>query len=86
MNDQERMTDFICSEKKMSANYDTFASECVCLPLRDDFLNILNQSHQIQTDLFKIAQSKGWYQVEQAPAQKIDQAVQKFSQVPAVQG
>ena len=21
MNDQERMTDFICSEKKMSANY-----------------------------------------------------------------
>ena len=85
MNDQERMTDFICSEKKMSANYDTFASECVCLPLRDDFLNILNQSHQIQTDLFKIAQSKGWYQVEQAPAQKIDQAVQKFSQVPTVQ-
>ena len=29
MNDQERITDFICSEKKMSANYDTFASECV---------------------------------------------------------
>ena len=25
MNDQERMTDFICSEKKMSANYDTYA-------------------------------------------------------------
>ena len=79
MNDQERMTDFICSEKKMSANYDTFASECVCLPLRDDFLNILNQSHQIQTDLFKIAQSKGWYQVEQAPASKVSQAYTKFS-------
>ena len=31
MNDQERITDFICSEKKMSANYDTFASECVNL-------------------------------------------------------
>ena len=79
MNDQERMTDFICSEKKMSANYDTFASECVSLPLRDDFLSILNQSHQIQTDLFKMAQSKGWYQVEQAPQNKVSQAYTKFS-------
>ena len=79
MNDQERMTDFICSEKKMSANYDTFASECVSLPLRDDFLKILNQSHQIQTDLFKMAQSKGWYQVEQAPQNKVTQAYTRFS-------
>ena len=86
MNDQERMTDFICSEKKMSANYDTFASECVCLPLRDDFLNILNQSHQIQTDLFKMAQSKGWYQVEQAPQNKVSQAYTRFSnQQPSAQ-
>ena len=29
MNDQERITDLILTEKKMSANYDTFASECV---------------------------------------------------------
>ena len=35
MNDQERMTDFICSEKKMSTNYDAFASECISIPLRD---------------------------------------------------
>ena len=74
MNDQERITDFLCSEKKMSANYDTFASECVNLSLRDDFLNIFNQSHQTQTDLFKLAQSKGWYQVEQAPQTKVSQA------------
>ena len=79
MNDQERITDFLCSEKKMSANCDTFASECVNLSLRDDFLNIFNQSHQTQTDLFKLAQSKGWYQVEQAPQTKVSQAYTKFS-------
>ena len=79
MNDQERMTDFICSEKKMSANYDTYASECVNLALRDDFLNILNQSHQTQSDLFRMAQSKGWCQVEQAQASKVSQAYTKFS-------
>lgn len=25
MTDQERITDFLCSEKKMTANYDSFA-------------------------------------------------------------
>ena len=86
MNDQERMTDFICSEKKMSANYDTFASECVNTALRNDFLNILNQSHQTQSDLFRMAQSKGWYQVEQAPQNKVSQAYTRFSnQQPSAQ-
>ncbi len=79
MNDQERMTDFICSEKKMSANYDIFASECVSVPLRDDYLRIFRQSHVTQTDLFKLAQAKGWYQVEQAPQSQISQTYTKFS-------
>lgn len=79
MNDQERLTDFLCSEKKMSANYDTYASECVNLSLRDDFLSIFNRSHQTQSDLFKLAQSKGWYQVEQAPQTKVSQAYTRFS-------
>ena len=79
MNDQEKLTDFLCSEKKMSANYDSFASECVNIPLRDEFLKLFNQSHMTQTDLFKIAQSKGWYQVEQAPESKVSQAYTRFS-------
>lgn len=79
MNDQERIADLLCSEKKMSSNYDTFASECVNVALRDDFLNIFSRGHQTQTDLFKLAQSKGWYQVEQAPASKVSQAYTRFS-------
>lgn len=79
MNDQERMTDFILAEKKMSSNYDTFASECVNVQLRDEFLKIFNQGHQTQTDLFKMAQSKGWYQVEAAPASKVSTVYTKFS-------
>ena len=53
MNDQERITDLILTEKKMSANYDTFASECVNVQLRDEFLKLLNQGHQTQTKLFQ---------------------------------
>ena len=79
MNDQERMTDFLCSEKKMSANYDAFASECVNTALRDDLLKIFNQSHMTQSELFQLAQAKGWYKVEQAPENKVSQAYTKFS-------
>lgn len=79
MKDQEVMTDLLLTEKKMSANYDTYASECVNTQLRDTFVSLLTQSHETQSSLFKTAQQKGWYQVEQAPAQKVDQARQKFT-------
>ena len=79
MKDQEVITDLMLSEKKMSANYDSFASECVNTKLHDTFVELLAQSHETQTKLFMTAQQKGWYQVEQAPAQKVDQARQKFT-------
>ena len=79
MTDQERLTDFLSSEKKLTANCDIFASECVNTALRDDYLKIFSQSHTAQTELFKLAQSKGWYQVEQAPGDKVSQAYTKFS-------
>lgn len=79
MNDQERITDLILSEKKMATNYNIFAAECTNVQLRDEFLKILDQSHKNSTDLFQAAQAKGWYQVEQAPASKISEAYNKFN-------
>jgi len=79
MNDQERITDLILSEKKMATNYNIFAAECTNVQLRDEFLKILDQSHKTSTDLFQQAQSKGWYQVEPAPASKISETYNKFS-------
>lgn len=37
MTDQERMTDLIFCEKKMSDNYSIWASECTNTQLRDTF-------------------------------------------------
>lgn len=79
MNDQERITDLILMEKKMSANYNEFASECVNPQLRTQFLNLLNQDHTIQEQLFQAAQSRGWYQTQPADGAQINQAYQKFS-------
>ena len=86
MTEQEWATDLLMGEKKMTANYDTYASECVNTQLRDQFLQLLNQSHKTQTELFNMAKEKGWYQVEQAPASKVNTAYQKFTNgMPTVQ-
>lgn len=85
MKDQELLADLLLAEKKMSGNYNEFASECVNVSLRDTFLSMLTQGHKTQTELFQAAKSKGWYQVEQAPDQKVSQARQKFTnQAPAI--
>ena len=86
MKDQELITDLLLTEKKMSGNYNEFASECVNIQLRDAFVNLLTQGHRTQSDLFRTAQQRGWYQVEQAPNDTVNQAQQKFSgQMPTVQ-
>ncbi|MFG6372539.1 MAG: spore coat protein [Oscillospiraceae bacterium] len=80
MTDQERMTDLIFCEKKMSDNYSIWASECTNTQLRDTFLDLLNQSHKTQTDLFQTAQQKGWYKtIPQAQPDMVQQAYQQFS-------
>ena len=85
MKDSEIITDLILTEKKMSTNYNTFASECTNTKLRDTFVDILTQSHRTQTKLYETATQKGWYTVTQAQPQQIQQVEQKFSnQAPSV--
>ena len=79
MNDQERMTDLLLTEKKMSTNYNLFASECIHPKQKDAFLDALKQGQTIQSDLFSAAQSRGWYQTMPADGTQINQAYQKFS-------
>ena len=79
MTDRERITDFLSSEKKMAASYATLAAECVNSPVRDEYLRLFSQSHHSHTELFQLAQGRGWYSPEQAQTDKIDQAYTKYS-------
>lgn len=67
------------TEKSTSSVYNTYANECVCQQLRNDMMQILNETHTIQADVFNIMQNKGMYQPAQAQQQKVTQAKQKFS-------
>ena len=77
--EQQIMQDCLMTEKQMTSSYNTYAGECVNEQLRSTMLDILDESHKIQADIFSTMQTHGWYQVEPAEQQKIQQARQKLS-------
>lgn len=80
-NAKEMMNDALSTQKHLTETYNTWANECVSPTLKNEFMSILEEEHQIQHDLFKDMQQRGWYQVEQADTNKVNQAKQKFQNV-----
>lgn len=79
MTEKEVLQDCLITQKHMTDSYNTYAGECVNEQLRTAMLNILDDEHKIQADIFCGMQSNGWYQVEQADQQKIQQTKQQLS-------
>lgn len=77
--DKQMISDALYSQKQMTENYNTFTNECAKPQTRDIFLNILNEEHQIQADLFDEMCKRGWYAAKNADPEQIQQARQKFT-------
>ncbi len=82
MSEKEILNDCLSSQKHISASYNSFAGECASEQLRNAFLNILDDEHRIQADLFTNLSSNGWYTLQPAEQQKVQQAKQKYSSQP----
>lgn len=78
LTDQEILADALSSQKFTTSNLNNYANECAAPDLKKDFLNILEEEHQVQYDLFSEMQKRGWYPTPAAEQQKITQAKQKF--------
>lgn len=78
MQDKEILEDVLTSQKHLTESYNTFANECVTPNIRDEFMRILEEEHQIQAEVFDDMKKRGWYQTPAAEQQKIQQAKQKF--------
>ena len=79
MGEKEFIEDALDFQKHVTGLYNTFAGECKCNEMRKDFLNILNDEHQIQADIFNEMSVRGWYSTTNAEQQKIDCVKQKFT-------
>lgn len=82
LTEEEMLKDSLMSQKQMTDSYNIFTGECANEQLRGAFLNILEDEHRIQADIFCCLQTNGWYQTEPADMQKIEQTKQKYSVQP----
>lgn len=82
LTEKEILKDCLSSQKLITSNYNTFAGECANEQLRNAFLNILDDEHRIQADIFTDMNANGWYPVTPADQQKLQQTRQKYSQQP----
>ena len=81
LSDQEMLTDALSSQKFITDNYNLFANECASPAVKSEFINILNEEHHIQHEVFTEMQKRGWYPVAPAQQEQINQAKQKYTQM-----
>ena len=78
MQDQEMMEDLLISEGRMTDAYNLFTNECANQSIRDQFLDLLNEEHEMQADLIEEIKNRGWYPTPAAPPQKMEHVRQKY--------
>ncbi|MDO5155863.1 MAG: spore coat protein [Eubacteriales bacterium] len=77
--EKEILGDALAAQKACTNNYNTYSNECVHENLRSTMLDILEDEHTLQQDVFFSMHEKGYYPTPDANQQKIDEAKQKFS-------
>ncbi|MDD3218510.1 MAG: spore coat protein [Lachnospiraceae bacterium] len=76
--DKEILGDALATAKFSTDNYNTFSNECAHENVRSTMMNILNDEHSIQNDVFHMMSSKGYYPTPPADESKVSEAKQRY--------
>ena len=79
MNDRDFMNDILATEKYMTASYSTALNEVSNQTLYQDLATIFKETQDCQRRLFEAMFKNGWYSLEIADQQKMQQVYQQFS-------
>jgi spore coat protein CotF len=79
MNDRDFLNDGLSTCKYITDSLNTAVREASYDRLHADLLQILNETHQSTREIFEVMFQNGWYKLEAAEQQKIDQAYKQFS-------
>lgn len=80
MNDKELVTDLLDSEKLLCSVYKTATVEAATPNIRTEFKEALNDTLDIQNNIFDTMNKNGWYPVDAADPSKIQVAKNKYPQ------
>lgn len=78
MNDRDFINDLLTTEKYLTTSYSVAMHEASHQGLYQDLINIFTETENCQRDLYDLMFRKGWYSVEAADQQKIQQSYQQF--------
>ena len=59
--DQAKIADTLATQKAMAQMYNQYAGECSTKTRRNKLLDILNEQHEMQFDVFSAMEKRGWY-------------------------
>ncbi len=62
MQEQDMVNDILSGSKASIDSYTKAIQECSCQPLRSTFIQLRDEAEQMQYQLYKIAEQKGYYQ------------------------
>ena len=81
LTEKEMMDDGLSTEKLLLQQYTTFIAESTCQNLRNQLQQIITETQQMQFGIFNAMQSKGWYQIKNAPLTEVGHTVTQMQQV-----
>ncbi|MBU5594032.1 spore coat protein [Amphibacillus sp. MSJ-3] len=79
LNDRDIINDFLATEKYMTDGYSTALNEASNHTFYENLLQIFTETQNQQRHLYNLMFKNGWYSLEKADQQQIDQAVQQFT-------
>ncbi|GIN42017.1 hypothetical protein J19TS1_49660 [Heyndrickxia oleronia] len=77
MNDRDLVNDLLAMEKYMTASYNTAMNEASHEGLYKDLLSIFTETQNEQRELYNLMFQNGWYKLEAAEQQKVQQSFQQ---------
>ena len=79
INDRDILNDVLATQKYLTDNFNVFAREASHDQLHQTTMDILNETHQTAREAYNLMFKKGWYKLNSASRQSLDQTQQQFS-------
>lgn len=78
--EKEALHDALEAQKQIAGMFNSYSNECANNEVRKVMLDILNDEHSIQFDVFNDMQKRGYYPVSPAQQDKITKMKNTYSQ------
>ena len=78
--EKEILGDALSAQKATTGLFNTYANECVHEDLRETLLDILDEEHELQQNLFCMMHDRGLYPTPTADEKKVQQLKSQYAQ------